>query len=80
MSVPRPDGGWGWAVTMATFTTNCLLDGVKFSSGVMFIDLLDTFNESKSKTSLVISIQLGASLLSGEILIHFLICFLFVIL
>ena len=59
------DGGWGWVVVIATFVMNVMVDGIKYSFGIMFIDLLDTFQRSKSDTSWILSLQIGFSQLPG---------------
>ncbi|XP_045201070.2 uncharacterized protein LOC123554788 [Mercenaria mercenaria] len=63
----RPDGGWGWVIAIATFLTNVIVDGVKYSFGIMFVELVETFQKSKSETSWLMSIQVGIMLLSGPV-------------
>ncbi|XP_045201074.2 uncharacterized protein LOC123554790 [Mercenaria mercenaria] len=63
----RPDGGWGWIIAIAMLFTCLIVDGVKYSFGIMFVELVETFQKSKSETSWIMSIQVGASLLSGPI-------------
>ena len=43
-----------------------ILDGMMFSFGVFFLDLLDSFGESKGKTSWVGSTLMGTHLIMGE--------------
>lgn len=62
----RPDGGWGWVIAIACFTVNVIVDGVKYSFGIMFVELVDTFQRSKSDTSWIMSIQIGILSLSGS--------------
>lgn len=66
MSQGRPNGGWGWCVVMSGFLVSFLIDGVKYSFGMMFIELMDAFKGSKGQTSLIMSIQVGAMLLAGK--------------
>ena len=35
-----PDGGWGWVVVLASFFVNLIADGITFSFGIIFVDLL----------------------------------------
>ncbi|KAL4220689.1 hypothetical protein ACF0H5_021085 [Mactra antiquata] len=63
----RPDGGWGWVVAVAAFVDNVLVDGVKYSFGIMFVELVETFKSSNSATSWILSIQVGVFCLSGPI-------------
>ncbi|XP_052785311.1 monocarboxylate transporter 3-like isoform X4 [Mya arenaria] len=57
-----PDGGWGWVVTFAAFMVGVILDGISYSFGIFYIELLQHFQESKSLTSLIISVLNGTYL------------------
>lgn len=65
-----PDGGWGWVVCIAAFVVNFIADGTMFSFGILLLELLDDFHESKALTSWVGSAQLGMSMLMGRRTIH----------
>lgn len=60
------DGGWGWMVVFSAFITYVLVDGIKYSFGIILIELLDTFKRSHSETSLILSLQLGGYLITGK--------------
>ncbi|XP_049803620.1 uncharacterized protein LOC126237506 isoform X1 [Schistocerca nitens] len=62
-----PDGGWGWVVVIASLVISMIADGVSFSFGLLFIQLLDHFGESKSKTSWIGSLFMAVPLLSGPV-------------
>ncbi|XP_052782946.1 monocarboxylate transporter 12-like [Mya arenaria] len=62
-----PDGGWGWAVTFAAFMVGVILDGISFSFGIFYRELLQYFEESKSLTSWIISVLNGTYLGIGPI-------------
>lgn len=62
-----PDGGWGWMVVFASFIINLIADGVSLSFGVIFVELVEYFNESKSKTAWVGSLFLSIPLLTGPV-------------
>lgn len=62
-----PDGGWGWVVVFASFMINLITDGISLSFGVLFVELVEYFHESKSKTSWVGSLFLSIPLLTGPI-------------
>ncbi|KAH9516555.1 hypothetical protein DERF_007290 [Dermatophagoides farinae] len=62
-----PDGGWGWMVVFASFIINLIADGVSLSFGVIFVELVNYFNESKSKTAWIGSLFLSIPLLTGPI-------------
>lgn len=44
-----PDGGWGWVVCFASFMVNLIADGVTFSFGVLYVELLNYFGEGKGE-------------------------------
>uniref|UniRef100_A0A8D8ISM4 Monocarboxylate transporter 12 n=2 Tax=Culex pipiens TaxID=7175 RepID=A0A8D8ISM4_CULPI len=62
-----PDGGWGWVVCFASFMVNLIADGVTFSFGVLYVELLSYFGEGKGKTAWVGSLFMAMPLLSGPI-------------
>ncbi|XP_064594828.1 monocarboxylate transporter 12-like [Liolophura sinensis] len=64
---PDIDGGWAWVICFASFFANFLLDGVLFAFGVIILELLDYFEDSKSKTALVGSVLLGFSIAMGPV-------------
>ena len=67
LSIPlAPDGGYGWIVCGCAFLVMLILDGMLFTFGVLFLDLLEYFKETKSKTALVGSILMGTHLLVGK--------------
>ncbi|KAK3107095.1 hypothetical protein FSP39_007049 [Pinctada imbricata] len=62
-----PDGGWGWMVCLGSFFINFILDGTMFTFGIILLELLDEFKETKAKTAWIGSVQLGISMLLGPI-------------
>ncbi|XP_006833668.1 PREDICTED: monocarboxylate transporter 7 [Chrysochloris asiatica] len=51
-----PDGGWGWVVAVAFFFIEVFTYGIIKTFGVFFNDLMDSFGESNSKISWIVSI------------------------
>uniref|UniRef100_A0A8D0H4E0 Monocarboxylate transporter 7 n=1 Tax=Sphenodon punctatus TaxID=8508 RepID=A0A8D0H4E0_SPHPU len=51
-----PDGGWGWVVAFAFFFVEALTYGIIKSFGVFFTDLMESFHETNSRISWIISI------------------------
>ncbi|XP_042305651.1 monocarboxylate transporter 7 isoform X1 [Sceloporus undulatus] len=51
-----PDGGWGWVVAFAFFFVEALTYGIIKSFGVFFTDLVQSFEETNSRISWIISI------------------------
>ncbi|XP_076444382.1 monocarboxylate transporter 9-like [Babylonia areolata] len=64
---PAPDGGWGWFIVLGAFVISLICDGCAFSFGVMFVYLVDEFQETKSQTAWVASIFYCLSLLLGPV-------------
>uniref|UniRef100_T1JKY7 Major facilitator superfamily (MFS) profile domain-containing protein n=1 Tax=Strigamia maritima TaxID=126957 RepID=T1JKY7_STRMM len=62
-----PDGGWGWVVVFAAFMTNLIADGITFSFGVMYVEFVNYFKQSKGKTAWIGSLFMGIPLLAGPI-------------
>jgi MFS family permease len=46
-----PDGGWGWVIVAASFAAHAIADGCICSFGVLFVELLDVFGESRATTA-----------------------------
>ncbi|XP_048256718.1 monocarboxylate transporter 12-like [Haliotis rufescens] len=67
IDIPALDGGWGWVVLVGCFTINFISDGCAYSFGVLYTELLDYFQESKSKTSWVGSLFFSVPLLCGPV-------------
>jgi hypothetical protein len=68
LSEPQPpDGGWGWVVVVAAFVTNLIADGVTFTFGIIYVDLLRYFGEGKSKTAWIGGLFMSMPLISGPI-------------
>lgn len=60
-----PDGGYGWVIVFASFICFVIVDGIIFSFGIFLREFAATFDESKSSTAWVASIQTGCYLLAG---------------
>lgn len=62
-----PDGGWGWLIVLSAFVINVITDGCSYSFGVLFVFLLEYFNETRSSTAWIGSIFCAVPLLCGPI-------------
>ncbi|CAC5366703.1 unnamed protein product [Mytilus coruscus] len=65
--VKPPDGGWGWVIVFSAFLINVITDGCSYSFGVLFVFLLDYFQESRSTTAWIGSVFCAVPLLCGPI-------------
>lgn len=63
-----PDGGWGWMIVAASLVLSTIADGVSFSFGLLYIEFLQYFGESKSKTSWIGGLFMSVPLMSGPIM------------
>ena len=55
-----------WLVLACAFCNYVLIDGVRFSFGVLYVELLDAFGSGKSETAWIGSVQIGMFNLLGE--------------
>lgn len=63
-----PDGGFGWVIVFASFIISVIIDGIAFSFGLIFTELLNYFEESKTKTAWIGAFHLSVPLLAGPII------------
>lgn len=63
-----PDGGYGWVIVFASLMVSLIADGVSFSFGLIYTELLDHFNEGTTKTAWVGSLFMAVPLLAGPIM------------
>lgn len=61
-----PDGGWGWTVAFAFFIVEALTYGIIKSFGVFFNDLMESFDETNSRISWIISICVFVQTFTGK--------------
>lgn len=62
-----PDGGWGWLVVFGSFMIHVLADGVIYSFGLFYYELVKHFGASKAVTSMVVSIMNGTTYCIGKL-------------
>lgn len=63
-----PDGGFGWVIVLASFVISMIIDGIAFSFGLIYTELLHYFKQSKTKTSWIGAFHLSVPLLAGPII------------
>ena len=64
---PPPDGGYGWIIIVSAFFISLISDGISFSFGILYTELLAQFEESKSLTSWVGSLLYGTCMIGGPL-------------
>ncbi|VDK85967.1 unnamed protein product [Litomosoides sigmodontis] len=62
-----PDGGYGWVIVLASFLIHFICDGISFSFGIMFSEIQEYFNVTKTMSGVIGSIFLSIPLLSGPL-------------
>ncbi|XP_053391716.1 monocarboxylate transporter 12-B-like isoform X2 [Mercenaria mercenaria] len=65
--VKAPDGGGGWIVVFAVLAFNIIFDGCCYSFGILYIKILEEFNETKSNTAWTGSLFFSTPLLLAPI-------------
>lgn len=68
-AVPYPkalDGGFGWTVVFSSFMIHFLADGVTYTFGIFYNELVKAFDSGKGLTAWVPSIMTGMTYLIGE--------------
>jgi hypothetical protein len=58
---------YGWVVVMATFFISLIVDGLFYSFGILFVELLEYFQQERSSTVAIGSIMFGFMYLIGNI-------------
>ena len=66
-SDPR-DGGYGWVIVLTFFLMEVLVDGIRFSFGVYFVEFLNEFNKGKGETAWVGSLMIATYNIGGELI------------
>ena len=59
------DGGWGWVFCFAGFMINFITRGIISSNGIILLGLIDLYDNTISKTSMVVSLFQGIMMCVG---------------
>ena len=54
------DGGWGWVVVISAFIAQMLSDGISYGFGILYVDLMATFQGSSAEISSIGSLSYGS--------------------
>ncbi|KAM4693747.1 monocarboxylate transporter 14 isoform 2-T2 [Discoglossus pictus] len=62
---PNIDGGWAWMVVLSSFLVHILVMGAQMALGILNMEWLDEFNQSRGLTAWVSSLNMGITLIVG---------------
>ncbi|XP_063771689.1 monocarboxylate transporter 14 [Pseudophryne corroboree] len=62
---PNIDGGWAWMVVLSSFLVHVLVMGSQMALGVLNMEWLEEFNQSRGLTAWVSSLTMGITLIVG---------------
>lgn len=62
-----PDGGWGWMVVLGSFIIHVMADGITYSFGLLFDEIVEAFGESRFFAAWIPAILVGVTLGFGKI-------------
>lgn len=60
-----PDGGWGWIIVLSSFMIHVVADGVMYTFGIFYFELVRYFASGKGLTAWVPSIMTGVTFAIG---------------
>ncbi|XP_044148359.1 monocarboxylate transporter 14 isoform X1 [Bufo gargarizans] len=62
---PNIDGGWAWMVVLSSFLVHLLVMGSQMALGILNMEWLEEFNQSRGLTAWVSSLTMGITLIVG---------------
>ena len=62
-----PDGGWGWVIVFCSFMIHVIADGVTYTFGIFYVELVRYYAQGKGLTAWVPSIMTGVTYGIGPI-------------
>ncbi|XP_067897634.1 monocarboxylate transporter 14-like [Heterodontus francisci] len=68
---PNVDRGWAWMVVLASFTMHVLVMGSQMALGILYVEWLEEFNQSRGLTAWIGSLAMGISLIVGPFVSFF---------
>jgi MCP family monocarboxylic acid transporter-like MFS transporter 14 len=64
-SHPNIDGGWAWMMVLSSFIVHVLIMGSQMALGVLNVEWLEEFHQSRGLTAWVSSLSMGITLIVG---------------
>ncbi|XP_078060180.1 monocarboxylate transporter 14-like [Mustelus asterias] len=68
---PNIDRGWAWMVILASFIMHVLVMGSQMALGILYVEWLEEFNQSRGLTAWIGSLAMGLSLIVGPFVSFF---------
>nr|XP_013799842.1 PREDICTED: monocarboxylate transporter 14 [Apteryx mantelli mantelli] len=62
---PNVDGGWAWMIVLSSFLVHILIMGSQMALGILNMEWLEEFNQSRGLTAWVSSLSMGITLIVG---------------
>ncbi|XP_074690649.1 monocarboxylate transporter 14 isoform X2 [Strix aluco] len=62
---PNIDGGWAWMIVLSSFLVHILIMGSQMALGILNVEWLEEFNQSRGLTAWVSSLSMGITLIVG---------------
>ncbi|XP_031533768.2 monocarboxylate transporter 14 isoform X1 [Vicugna pacos] len=62
---PNIDGGWAWMMVLSSFFVHILIMGSQMALGVLNVEWLEEFHQSRGLTAWVSSLSMGVTLIVG---------------
>lgn len=62
---PNIDGGWAWMIVFSSFLVHILIMGSQMALGILNMEWLEEFNQSRGLTAWVSSLSMGITLIVG---------------
>lgn len=62
---PDIDGGWAWMMVLSSFFVHILIMGSQMALGVLNVEWLEEFHQSRGLTAWVSSLSMGITLIVG---------------
>lgn len=64
------DGGIGWAAVLGCFVAHVILGGIHGSVGILYVDILETMEVTKSEVAWIGSLLMGLNCFAGKYFYH----------
>nr|KAF6497728.1 solute carrier family 16 member 14 [Rousettus aegyptiacus] len=62
---PDIDGGWAWMMVLSSFFVHILIMGSQMALGILNVEWLEEFHQSRGLTAWVSSLSMGITLIVG---------------